>query len=78
MVLIFARKNKNYGSYYKQEWELIGSYFGFFIRLFRRFFAYFGLFGLFSANYGSYIKKMSVVLVTNRNESYLILISTQN
>ena len=52
MVLIFAGKNKNHGSCYKQEWELIGSYFGFFP-------AYFGFFSLisaffrfFSANFG--------------------------
>ena len=53
MVLIFARKNKNYGSYYKQELELIGSYFGFFVSYFGLFLAYLGF---FSANYGSYIK----------------------
>ena len=45
MVLIFTRKNKNYSSCYKQEWELFGSYFGLFS-------AYFSLFWLFSANFG--------------------------
>ena len=36
MVLFFTDKNKNHGSGYKQEWELFGSYFGFF-QLFRLF-----------------------------------------
>ena len=45
MVLIFAGKNKNHGSCYKQEWELIGSYFGFFP-------AYFSFFSLISAFFG--------------------------
>ena len=45
MVLIFARKNKNYGSCYKQEWGFIGSYFSLFS-------AYLGYFDFFTANFG--------------------------
>ena len=45
MVLIFAGKNKNHGFCYKQEWELIGSYFGLFLLIL----AYFGYFPLIFA-----------------------------
>ena len=57
----FARKNKNYSSCYKQEWELIGSYFSFF--------AYFSLFWLFQLIL-AYLETMVLIFT-------VVLISTQ-